>query len=104
MRSILPITLLALTGSSLAFHANTEKRSVNPTGCPFANKHQTTDASSVAFDPVKQKVDVTGKHAFQPPKAGDKRVSCLLLMTDCRLCSFVYFIPQGPCPRLNVRI
>ncbi|CAE6416021.1 unnamed protein product [Rhizoctonia solani] len=54
-------------------------------GCPYtANaarlKRQSDDASLATFDPVKQKVDVTGEHAFRPPTAGDKR---------------------GPCPGLN---
>ncbi|KAF8753308.1 Peroxidase, family 2 [Rhizoctonia solani] len=61
-------------------------KSSESSGCPYAAnaaklKRQSNAASLATFDPVKQKVDVTGEHAFQPPRAGDKR---------------------GPCPGLNV--
>lgn len=84
MRSTLPVVLLTFIGSSLAFPANADKSSVEPAGCPFAakNKRQADALPLAAFDPVKQKVDVTGDHAFQPPKAGDKRVSRLHHMAD----------------------
>ncbi|CAE6518622.1 unnamed protein product [Rhizoctonia solani] len=53
-------------------------------GCPFANvansKRQSNAAPLATFDPVKQKIDVTGVHAFKPPTRDDKR---------------------GPCPGLN---
>ncbi|CUA73371.1 hypothetical protein RSOLAG22IIIB_10762 [Rhizoctonia solani] len=54
-------------------------------GCPYAAqaanaKREYTTNSSATFDPVKQKIDVTGQYAFQPPTATDKR---------------------GPCPALN---
>ncbi|KAF8599575.1 Cloroperoxidase [Ceratobasidium sp. AG-I] len=62
----------------------TDKRTAEAAGCPYAAagkaKRQSGVVPSLTFDPVKQKVDVTGKHAFIPPQAGDKR---------------------GPCPGLN---
>ncbi|KAH7341386.1 hypothetical protein B0J17DRAFT_625907 [Rhizoctonia solani] len=53
-------------------------------GCPFgagATKLKSrSDAAQLAtFDPVKQKIDVTGEHAFRPPTAGDKKVSYVKL-------------------------
>ncbi|KAG9125084.1 hypothetical protein FRC07_009049 [Ceratobasidium sp. 392] len=60
-------------------------RTAEPAGCPYAAaakaKRQSTKLSpATTFDPVRQKIDVTGDHAFQPPKPGDQR---------------------GPCPGLN---
>ncbi|KAG8684815.1 hypothetical protein FRC09_015129 [Ceratobasidium sp. 395] len=49
--------------------------------CPFAKvRRQSQGSATSAFDPVKQKIDVSGTHAFQPPNPGDLR---------------------GPCPGLN---
>ncbi|CUA73372.1 hypothetical protein RSOLAG22IIIB_10763 [Rhizoctonia solani] len=50
------------------------------TGCPFAvnaanSKRQSNAIPLATFDPVKQKIDVTGDHAFKPPVQGDKRWS-----------------------------
>ncbi|KAF8674116.1 Peroxidase, family 2 [Rhizoctonia solani] len=85
MRNLLAGISLALATSVLAFPTTGKDVRNEASGCPFAassanSKRQSNAASSVNFDPVKQKIDVTGKHAFQPPGAGDKR---------------------GPCPGLN---
>ncbi|KAG8793538.1 hypothetical protein FRC12_002408 [Ceratobasidium sp. 428] len=74
---------VALAGSALAFPAAVlEGLNTRAAGCPFAEaaKHKRQAPPDVVFDPVKQKVDVSGKYAFVPPKAGDQR---------------------GPCPGLN---
>jgi hypothetical protein len=68
-----------LATSVLAFPAMDSSKSSETAGCPYAAnaaklKRQSDDASLATFDPVKQKVDVTGEHAFRPPTAGDKRV------------------------------
>ncbi|KAG8705498.1 hypothetical protein FRC09_002922 [Ceratobasidium sp. 395] len=94
MRSTLPAVLLFVASSVSAFPAfgaggraaMAAAEAAEAAGCPFAAqaaakaKRQSGLFPSTTFDPVKQKVDVTGAHAFQPPKAGDKR---------------------GPCPGLN---
>ncbi|KAG8786643.1 hypothetical protein FRC12_016428 [Ceratobasidium sp. 428] len=94
MRLTLPTILVVAASSALAFPAfKADERaamaaadSAEAAGCPFAAqaaakaKRQSGLFPSTTFDPVKQKVDVTGAYAFQPPKAGDKR---------------------GPCPGLN---
>ncbi|KAF8602855.1 hypothetical protein BDV93DRAFT_607177 [Ceratobasidium sp. AG-I] len=83
MRSTSSLILLALAGSSVAFPAGADKRSAEAAGCPFAvagAKRQGGILPAVTFDPAKQKIDVTGAHAFQPPGPSDKR---------------------GPCPGLN---
>ncbi|CAE6528457.1 unnamed protein product [Rhizoctonia solani] len=73
MISVVALPAMGATGSSKA------------TGCPFAanaanSKRQSNSIPLATFDPVKQKIDVTGDHAFKPPVKGDKR---------------------GPCPGLN---
>ncbi|KAG8705497.1 hypothetical protein FRC09_002921 [Ceratobasidium sp. 395] len=94
MRLTLPTVLVVAASSALAFPAfKADKRAAmaaadtaEAAGCPFAaqaaakTKRQSGLFPSTTFDPVKQKIDVTGTHAFQPPKAGDLR---------------------GPCPGLN---
>ncbi|KAG8685526.1 hypothetical protein FRC08_013066, partial [Ceratobasidium sp. 394] len=79
--------LFALAGSTLAFPTaildSLNAGAAKAAGCPFAveaAKHKRQAPPDVIFDPVKQKVDVSGKYAFVPPKAGDQR---------------------GPCPGLN---
>ncbi|CAE6424652.1 unnamed protein product [Rhizoctonia solani] len=84
MRLALATFTFALTASVVAFPADGTGRN-DATGCPFAtnaaNSKRQSNATPLAdFDPVKQKIDVTGEHAFRPPTAGDKR---------------------GPCPGLN---
>ncbi|CAE6416011.1 unnamed protein product [Rhizoctonia solani] len=84
MRHPLVTILLVFATSSLAFPA-IESAAREGAGCPFAansvnSKRQSNVVRSVGFDPVKQKIDVSGKYAFQAPRAGDKR---------------------GPCPGLN---
>ncbi|GAB1523150.1 hypothetical protein RhiTH_006280 [Rhizoctonia solani] len=85
MRNLLAGISLALATSVLAFPATGKDVRSETSGCPFAasstnTKRQSNAASSVNFDPVKQKVDVAGKYKFRPPGATDKR---------------------GPCPGLN---
>lgn len=78
MLSTSTLVLLVLTSSSLAFPTDANKRSAQAAGCPFAAagaKRQGGTLPSLTFDPVKQKIDVTGEHAFRPPGPGDKRVS-----------------------------
>lgn len=83
MRSALAFAFFTLVRVSLAFPAVGDKRVAEPAGCPFAAtaarnaKRQSGTVPSVTFDPIKQKVDVTGKHTFVPPKTGDQRV-CLI--------------------------
>ncbi|KAG8723127.1 hypothetical protein FRC09_004639 [Ceratobasidium sp. 395] len=44
--------------------------------CPFAKvRRQSQGSATSAFDPVKQKIDVSGTHAFEPPNPGDLRVT-----------------------------
>jgi hypothetical protein len=79
MRHPLVTILLVFATSSLAFPAM-ESAAREGAGCPFAansvnSKRQSNVVRSVGFDPVKQKIDVSGKYAFQAPRAGDKRVS-----------------------------
>ncbi|KAB5591490.1 Aromatic peroxygenase [Ceratobasidium theobromae] len=87
MRAVLRVFVLSLTfvGSSVAFPAlvlSKEKDSVpGAAGCPFAAARQSQAGGKrqlVTFDPVKQKIDVSGKHAFQPPGPGDQRVAALV--------------------------
>ncbi|QRV75403.1 peroxidase family 2 domain protein [Ceratobasidium sp. AG-Ba] len=79
-------SLLVFVGSALAFPAavldGLAARAPKTAGCPFAEAamHKRQAPPDVIFDPVKQKVDVSGQHVFVPPKAGDQR---------------------GPCPGLN---
>ncbi|CAE6341219.1 unnamed protein product [Rhizoctonia solani] len=85
MRALLTTISFTLATSVLAFPTTGSSRSSEAAGCPYAAnaaklKRQSNVAPLTTFDPVKQKVDVTGEHAFQPPTAGDKR---------------------GPCPGLN---
>ncbi|EUC56928.1 peroxidase, putative [Rhizoctonia solani AG-3 Rhs1AP] len=63
----------ALFGASLAFPTN----SGSDTGCPFAGRssHGQTKRQ-IGFDPVKQKIDVSGEHAFRAPGPNDKRGPC----------------------------
>ena len=80
MRSTSSLLLLTLAGSSLAFPAGAKKGSVDTSGCPFAAagakaKRPGGTLPALTFDSDKQRIDVTGKHAFQPPSASDKRVS-----------------------------
>ncbi|KAG8742553.1 hypothetical protein FRC11_014249, partial [Ceratobasidium sp. 423] len=84
MRPLLVTVSFALASSVLAFPA-ISGAGQNEAGCPFAakaanSKRQSNAALLATFDPIKQKIDVTGEHAFKPPTAGDKR---------------------GPCPGLN---
>ncbi|KAF8753307.1 Peroxidase, family 2 [Rhizoctonia solani] len=63
---------------STAFPTAGNAAQKDPAGCPFAassagSKRQYNAAPSGNFDPVKQKIDVTGKYAFKPPGPGDKR-------------------------------
>ncbi|KAF8699333.1 Peroxidase, family 2, partial [Rhizoctonia solani] len=85
MRVLLTAIPFALVTPILAFPVVGGSKSSESSGCPYAAnaakfKRQTNATPLATFDPVKQKVDVTGEHAFQPPRAGDKR---------------------GPCPGLN---
>ncbi|KAJ1307970.1 hypothetical protein OPQ81_002047 [Rhizoctonia solani] len=65
---------LALVGTTVAFPTNT---GANPAGCPFAGKSsQVKRQTSATFDPVKQRVDVSGEHEFRPPGPNDKRGPC----------------------------
>ncbi|CAE6424661.1 unnamed protein product [Rhizoctonia solani] len=78
-------TAFALTASVVAFPAMGDALRKEAAGCPFAKnvakvKRESNTAPLATFDAVKQKVDVSGEHAFRPPTAGDKR---------------------GPCPGLN---
>ncbi|KAF8753305.1 Peroxidase, family 2 [Rhizoctonia solani] len=78
MRNLLAGISLALATSVLAFPATGKDVRSETSGCPFAasstnTKRQSNAASSVNFDPVKQKVDVAGKYKFRPPGATDKR-------------------------------
>ncbi|CAE6534056.1 unnamed protein product [Rhizoctonia solani] len=84
MRPLLVTVFFALVSSVLAFPTMGGAEQ-NEAGCPFAtkaanSKRQTNAALLATFDPIKQKIDVTGKYAFKPPTTGDKR---------------------GPCPGLN---
>ncbi|KAG8687874.1 hypothetical protein FRC09_013226 [Ceratobasidium sp. 395] len=80
------VVAIALAGSALAFPTavleGLNTRTAKSAGCPFADavKQKRQAPPDVVFDPVKQKVDVSGQYAFVPPKAGDQR---------------------GPCPGLN---
>ncbi|CAE6412122.1 unnamed protein product [Rhizoctonia solani] len=85
MRSLLATITFALTTSVVALPAMGTTGPSGATGCPFAvnaanSKRQSNAIPLATFDPVKQKIDVTGDHAFKPPVQGDKR---------------------GPCPGLN---
>ncbi|CAE6528452.1 unnamed protein product, partial [Rhizoctonia solani] len=84
MRILLFTIPFVLSTSVMAFPAMGSAPRNEAAGCPFATNaakpKRESNALSVTFDPVKQKIDVSGKHAFQPPAAGDKR---------------------GPCPGLN---
>ncbi|KAF8699332.1 Peroxidase, family 2, partial [Rhizoctonia solani] len=78
MRLSLVTISLALATSSTAFPTAGNAAQKDPAGCPFAassagSKRQYNAAPSGNFDPVKQKIDVTGKYAFKPPGPGDKR-------------------------------
>ncbi|KAG9112986.1 hypothetical protein FRC07_007819, partial [Ceratobasidium sp. 392] len=79
MRSSALLILVAAIGSSLAFPGPNKESTLKE--CPFAKvRRQTQDPAAGVFDPAKQKVNVSGTHAFQPPTPGDLR---------------------GPCPGLN---
>lgn len=84
MRPLLATITIALTASAVALPSMGSLRGDEAAGCPFANaansKRQSNATPLTTFDPAKQKIDVTGEHAFKPPTAGDKR---------------------GPCPGLN---
>ncbi|CAE6416026.1 unnamed protein product [Rhizoctonia solani] len=84
MRPFLFLISLAFATSSLAFPTTSNAAQEEAAGCPFAagsaNSKRQSIVSLTKFDPVKQKIDVSGKYAFQPPRPGDKR---------------------GPCPGLN---
>ncbi|CAE6341197.1 unnamed protein product [Rhizoctonia solani] len=85
MRHLLPTIFLVLAASALAFPAIGSAGKKEAAGCPFAansanSKRQSNAVPPTTFDPVKQKIDVSGKYAFQAPRPGDKR---------------------GPCPGLN---
>ncbi|CAE6341243.1 unnamed protein product [Rhizoctonia solani] len=85
MRPLAIVISLAVATSSLAFPTTGSTAQKETTGCPFAassanSKRGSNVASLATFDPVKQKIDVSGKYAFQAPRPGDKR---------------------GPCPGLN---
>ncbi|QRW04457.1 peroxidase family 2 domain protein [Ceratobasidium sp. AG-Ba] len=78
MRLALPLALLAVAGPSLAY-PSADKHVEGD--CPFAKaRRQVNMPRATTFDPVRQKIDVSGVHAFKPPKTGDLR---------------------GPCPGLN---
>ena len=80
MRAALSTVILALAGATSAFPTFPTDQIVDAAaaGCPFASKatkvKRADSASLPVFDPVKQKVDVSGDHVFIPPKANDKRV------------------------------
>ncbi|KAH7341385.1 Chloroperoxidase [Rhizoctonia solani] len=84
MRPLLATVTIALTASTVALPSMGGLGQNEAAGCPFANavtsKRQSNVAPLATFDPVKQKIDVTGEHAFKPPVESDKR---------------------GPCPGLN---
>ncbi|CUA69052.1 hypothetical protein RSOLAG22IIIB_08302 [Rhizoctonia solani] len=76
---------LALAGAVSAYPGEGSTGDNKTPTCPYAAqaanaKRQSSTSSSATFDPVKQKIDVTGVHAFKAPAKGDKR---------------------GPCPALN---
>jgi len=90
MRTALPTIIIALAGSSLAF-PTIQLADAAAAGCPFAKLERSEVAPRAEFDPIKQKVDVSGVHAFVPPTTSDKRVSnpqCNLpkvpMLTLCR--------------------
>ncbi|KAG8678611.1 hypothetical protein FRC09_019698, partial [Ceratobasidium sp. 395] len=91
----LSILAFGLAGSVAAFPTLKDSQAANmatartasSASCPFAARaaaRERPQSNEVfpakTFDPVKQKIDITGDHAFQPPKPGDQR---------------------GPCPGLN---
>ncbi|KAG8793732.1 hypothetical protein FRC12_001815 [Ceratobasidium sp. 428] len=79
MRSSTLLMLGAALGSCLATPNLSKDDALGE--CPFAKvRRQSQGPTASAFDPVKQKIDVSGTHAFQPPNPGDLR---------------------GPCPGLN---
>ncbi|KAJ1307950.1 hypothetical protein OPQ81_002027 [Rhizoctonia solani] len=85
MRPLIATIAFGFTTSVLAFPTMARVGQSEAEGCPFAahaanSKRQSNSAPFTAFDPVKQKVNVTGEHSFKPPTASDKR---------------------GPCPGLN---
>ncbi|CAE6505728.1 unnamed protein product [Rhizoctonia solani] len=75
MRTTFLTVSFALIGVSVAFPTGT---GTNAAGCPFAGTHsQAKRQTSAPFDPVKQRIDVSGEHAFRPPGPNDKRGPCV---------------------------
>ncbi|CAE6465615.1 unnamed protein product [Rhizoctonia solani] len=62
-----------LFGASVAFPTSTGSNA----GCPFAGTGRSSQTKrQTGFDPVKQKIDVSGEHAFRAPGPNDKRGPC----------------------------
>ncbi|KDN40748.1 hypothetical protein RSAG8_07923, partial [Rhizoctonia solani AG-8 WAC10335] len=75
MRTTFLTVSFALIGVSVAFPTGT---GANAAGCPFAGtRSQAKRQTSAPFDPVKQRIDVSGEHAFRPPGPNDKRGPCV---------------------------
>ncbi|CAE6416161.1 unnamed protein product [Rhizoctonia solani] len=73
MRATFFTVSLALASTSAAFPTR------GPVGdrCPFASAGSHSKRQPAVFDPVKQKIDVSGEHEFRPPGPGDKRGPCI---------------------------
>jgi hypothetical protein len=74
MRTTLFTLSLVFIGSSVAFPTTPNDSRTGAAGCPFAAA-QAKRQLGKSFDPVKQKIDVSGEHAFRPPGPGDQRVT-----------------------------
>ncbi|KAG8741238.1 hypothetical protein FRC11_014915, partial [Ceratobasidium sp. 423] len=74
MRAAFLTVSLALVSASLAFPTGT---GANAAGCPFAKSGSQAKRQAGTFDPVKQRIDVSGEHEFRPPGPNDKRGPCM---------------------------
>ncbi|KAF8699235.1 Peroxidase, family 2, partial [Rhizoctonia solani] len=74
MRSTFFTVSLVLVATSAAFPTSS---GTGGSGCPFASSGSHTKRQSVTgFDPVKQRIDVSGEHEFRPPGPNDRRGPC----------------------------
>ncbi|KAB5591489.1 Aromatic peroxygenase [Ceratobasidium theobromae] len=72
MQASLSFFPLALVGLIVAFPTTPSNSGAAGSGCPYAAA-QVKCQLVKSFDPVKQRIDVSGEHEFQPPGLGDQQ-------------------------------